>query len=114
MCLGGERQGFGLKSSYHNVLREEIVAEGAVIKVDLVKRLFGKLDHITLVVTAIFVLTDDFLAHTEFSHGFFVPLRVKEIIFNQINLAPVSYIPAQALAHITLRKNTLLLFLVRE
>lgn len=48
--------------SYHYVLRIEIVAEGAVIKVDFVEGLGGEPDHLTLVEAAVLVLADDLLA----------------------------------------------------
>ena len=46
-----------------NVLWEEVVAVGAVIEDDLVEGGDGQLQHLTLVVAAIFVLTDNILAN---------------------------------------------------
>lgn len=59
---------------YHDVFREEVVAEGAIIKVDLVEGLFRQLHHVTLVVAAILVFTDHPLAHRQLIHGRLVPL----------------------------------------
>ena len=59
----------------HNVLGEEVVAEGAVVEVDLVERLLGKLHHVALIVAAIFVLADHLLATRQFLHGCFVALE---------------------------------------
>lgn len=60
--------------TYHDVLGEEIVAEGAVVEVDLVEGLFGQLNHITLVVAAILVLTDHLLSHSQLVHCCFIAL----------------------------------------
>lgn len=62
--------------SYDDVFRKEIVAEGAVVKVDLVESLFGQLHHVTLVVSAVFVLADHLLSHRELVHGRFISLFV--------------------------------------
>lgn len=62
----------GLK--YHNVFREEVVAEGAVIKIDFIKGLFGQLHHVTLVVAAVLVFTDHLLSHCQLIHGGLVSL----------------------------------------
>lgn len=65
----------GSGSTYHDVLREEIVAEGAVVEVDLVEGFFGQLHHVALVVAAVLVLADHLLAHRQLVHGRFVALR---------------------------------------
>lgn len=67
----GQRQD---ETKYHNVFREEVVAEGAVIKVDFIKGLFGQLHHVTLVVPAVLVFTDHLLAHHQLVHGGFISL----------------------------------------
>lgn len=41
--------------TYHNVFREEIVAERAINKVNLVEHLHLCIDHLTLIVAAILV-----------------------------------------------------------
>lgn len=55
--------------SYHNVLRVQIVTEGAVIKVDFVEGLCGELDHLALVEAAVLVLADDCLACRQVLEG---------------------------------------------
>lgn len=73
-----------LKPSHHNVLREEVFTEGAIIKVDLIKCLLCQLNHITLVVAPIFVLADHSLACTDFPHGLLFPLlEKKKVVFPQ-------------------------------
>lgn len=61
--------------TYHDVFREEIVTERAVVKVDFVESLFGQLHHITLVVAAILVLADHLLSHSQLVHGCFITLE---------------------------------------
>lgn len=61
--------------TYHDVLREEVITEGAVVKVDFIEGLFGQLHHITLVVSAVLVLADDLLTHSELMHGCLVALQ---------------------------------------
>lgn len=47
---------------YHYVLRIEIVAEGAIIKVDFVEGLSGEPYHLTLVEAPVLMLANDLLA----------------------------------------------------
>lgn len=49
-------------TTYHNVLWVQVIAEGAIIKVDLVESLLCKADHFTLIEATILVLTDDYLS----------------------------------------------------
>lgn len=60
--------------TYHDVFGEEIVAEGAVVKVHLIEGLFGELHHVTLVVAAVLVLTDHLLSYSQLMHGGFIAL----------------------------------------
>lgn len=55
--------------SYHYVLRIEIVAEGAIIKVDFIEGLGGEPDHLTLVEAAVLVLANDLLACSDALQG---------------------------------------------
>lgn len=72
-----------MSDPYHNVFREEIVAEGTIIKVDFVERLFRQLHHITLVVAAILVLAYHLLSHSQLMHGCFIALseQIEDITF---------------------------------
>ncbi len=74
-------------TSYHNVLWEKVITEGAIVKVDLIKCLFCQLYDFTLVVASIFVLADDLLTHAELSHGCFITLqrRKREITHHSSN-----------------------------
>lgn len=76
--------------SYHDVFWKEIVAEGAVVKVDLVEGLFGHLHHVTLVVAAVFVLADHLLSHAELIHGRFISL-FEERYQSGVTLVPLVY-----------------------
>ncbi len=79
----GNRSNF---TSYHNVLWEKVITEGAIVKVDLIKCLFCQLYDFTLVVASIFVLADDLLTHAEVSHGCFITLqRKREITHHSSN-----------------------------
>lgn len=64
--------------THHYVLWEKIVTERAVIKDDLVERGFGELHHLTLVVTAVFVLAEDFLSLHQLPQRRLVTLRGKK------------------------------------
>lgn len=68
----------GKGEPHHDVLWEKVVAEGAVVEVDLVEGLLGQLDHVALVVAPVLVLADDLLPHAQLMHGRFVPLGNKE------------------------------------
>ena len=54
---------------YHYVLGIEIVAEGAVIKVDFIEGLRGEPYHLTLVEAPILVLANDLLARSDALQG---------------------------------------------
>lgn len=54
---------------YHYVLRVEIVAEGAIIKVDFIEGLSGEPDNLTLVEAPILVLANDLLACSDALQG---------------------------------------------
>lgn len=54
---------------YHYVLRIEIVAEGAIIKIDFIEGLSGEPDHLTLVEAPILVLANDLLARSDALQG---------------------------------------------
>lgn len=55
--------------SYHYVLRIEIVAEGAIIKVDFIEGFSGEPDHLALVEAPVLVLADDLLARSDALQG---------------------------------------------
>lgn len=57
-----------------DVLWEEVVAVGSVIKHDLVEGGYGQLRHIAVVVTAVFVFTDHPLPDCQLSQGSLVAL----------------------------------------
>lgn len=48
--------------TYHNVFWIQVVAEGAIIKVDLIESLLCKADHFALIEATILVLADDYLS----------------------------------------------------
>lgn len=50
-----------LCTTYHNVLWIEVIAEGAIIKVDFIEGFLCKADHFTLIETTILVLADYYL-----------------------------------------------------
>lgn len=60
-----------------NVLWEQIVAVGAVVKHDLVEGGGAQFLHLAVVIAAIFVLTDHPLPDRQIPHGCLVPLREK-------------------------------------
>lgn len=61
--------------AYHNVFRIEVITEGAIIKVDLIKGFLGQIDHFTLVETSIFMLADYWLPHGKILKGSLGSLR---------------------------------------
>lgn len=57
-----------------NVLWEEVVAVGPIVKHNLVEGGCGQLHHLAVVVTAVFVFTDHPLPLCQLSHGGLVAL----------------------------------------
>lgn len=57
-----------------DVLWEEVVAVGPVVKHNLVERGCGQFHHLAVVVTAIFVFTDNPLSDCQLPHGSLVAL----------------------------------------
>lgn len=84
--------------SYNDVFWKEIVAEGAVVKVDLVEGLFGQLHHVTLVVAAVFVLADHLLSDGELIHGRFISLFVEKYQ-SIVTFVPLVYCAAGSRGH---------------
>lgn len=58
-----------------NVLWEQIVAVGAVVKDDLVEGGGAEFLHLAVVITAVFVFTDHPLPNCQILHGGFAPLE---------------------------------------
>lgn len=48
--------------TYHYVLREEVVTEWAIVEDNFIECGLGQLNHLTMVVSAVFVLADHFLS----------------------------------------------------
>lgn len=66
---------FNNNASDLNVLWEQIVAVGAVVKDDLVEGGGAEFLHLAVVITAVFVFTDHPLPNCQIPHGSLVPLE---------------------------------------
>lgn len=67
--------------TYHNVLWIQVIAEGTIIKVDLVESLLCKADHFTLIEATILVLADDYLSGRQILECRLSSLRRGKITF---------------------------------
>lgn len=57
--------GAGTPGTYHNILRERVSAEGAIIKHDLVEGLWCHSDHSAAIISGVPMLRDDGLSHRD-------------------------------------------------
>lgn len=70
-------------TTYHNVLWVQVIAEGAIIKVDLVESLLCKADHFALIEATILVLADDYLSRGQILECSLSSLRREKSLFIQ-------------------------------